>query len=50
MNTPGAARRAFTAPETAPRRGSPASRSCPFVIFYSAWEALQGIGTGILVD
>jgi hypothetical protein len=22
----------------------------PFVIFYSAWEALQGIGVGILVD
>jgi uncharacterized protein YqhQ len=22
----------------------------PFVVFYSAWEALQGIGVGILVD
>ena len=22
----------------------------PFVVFYSAWEALQGIGNGILVD
>jgi hypothetical protein len=22
----------------------------PFVVFYSAWEALQGIGIGILVD
>jgi hypothetical protein len=22
----------------------------PFVVFYGAWEALQGIGVGILVD
>ena len=32
---------------TAPRS---AGSRVPFVVFYSAWEALQGMGVGILVD